>query len=277
MKALFPMMLGVTLLLLLTEIAAGRHRGIYRREDWLVIGLPALLNPLVSAPLAGFMVGSVAAFLFPGHAGALADIPLLPAYLGILLLAEFCFYWVHRLSHQGMKKGSRLRWLWKTHRTHHAGKYMNVLVTLRINPLWHFLVPTVWVTGFAVYLGQGTAALLVGVTIYGWNLITHSHFRWDDAVRANPVAGPVFRLLEHIIVSPGVHHTHHGYGRDGATYRNFAVTFAFLDYLFGTLHIPDGRPAHYGLPGSEPHWSEEVFHPLINLDRRTATEAAEPG
>jgi len=95
------------------------------------------------------------------------------------------------------------------------------------------------------------------------------------AVRAHPVAGPVFRLFEHIIVSPSVRHTHHGYGRDGATYRNFRVTFAFLDYLFGTLHIPDGRPAHYGLPGSEPHWSEEVFHPLINLDRRTATEAAE--
>jgi len=89
MKALFPMMLGVTLLLLIIEIVAGRHRGIYRREDWSVIGLPALLNPLVSAPLAGFMVGSVAAFLFPRHAGTLSPpYPCLPAYLGILLLRK---------------------------------------------------------------------------------------------------------------------------------------------------------------------------------------------
>ena len=32
----------ITAAILLIEIACGRHRGIYRKEDWLVIGLPAV-------------------------------------------------------------------------------------------------------------------------------------------------------------------------------------------------------------------------------------------
>ena len=37
---------------------------------------------------------------------------------------------------------------------------MNVLVTLRINLAWSFVVPTAWLTGFAIYLGLGQAGLL---------------------------------------------------------------------------------------------------------------------
>ncbi len=258
----------VTLAILLLEIACGRHRGIYRKEDWLVIGLPAVLNPAVSRALAGALIGTVASWVAPAGRGALAQVSPLPVYLVLLLVVEFCFYWAHRWAHEG-QKSPWLGWLWKIHRTHHAGKYMNVLVTLRINLAWSFVVPTAWLTGFAIYLGQGKAAAWVILTIYGWNLLTHSHFRWDDAIRSHPRFGSLMRAIEHVIISPGMHHTHHGYGRDGASYRNYAVTFAFLDWAFGTLHIPNGRPAKYGLPGPEPHWSEEVFYPLVRVRSRS--------
>lgn len=257
----------ITAAILLIEIACGRHRGIYRKEDWLVIGLPAVLNPAVSRLLAGMLIGAVAGVVAPGGKGALAHLPLLPTYLALLLIVEFCFYWVHRWAHVG-QRDPRLAWLWKIHRTHHAGKYMNVLVTLRINLAWSFVVPTAWLTGFAIYLGLGQVAALVILTIYGWNLITHSHFRWDDPIRAHPRFGRFMRAIEHVVISPGMHHTHHGYGKDGAPYRNYAVTFAFLDWMFGSLHIPEGRPAKYGLPGPEPHWAEEVFYPLVRTGSR---------
>lgn len=265
MSYLLPM-LAVTALILLIEIVCGRHRGIYRKEDWLVIGLPTVLNPVVARTLAGMLIAWAAATLMPAGQNALAHWPLLPTWIGLLVLVEFCFYWVHRWAHEGQKVAG-LGWLWKIHRTHHAGKYMNVLVTLRINLAWSFVVPTAWLTGFAVYLGQAEAASLVVMTIYGWNLITHSHFRWDDALRRQRRLGPVIRAIEHVIISPGMHHTHHGYGRDGASYRNYAVTFAFFDWIFGTHHIPEGRPARYGLPGPEPHWAEEVFYPLVRIRR----------
>src|SRR3546814_8860115 len=89
----------------------------------------------------------------------------------------------------------------------------------------------------------------------------------DDAIRRSRRFGRLFRAIETVLVSPGIHHTHHGYGRDGASFRNYAVTFSFLDRIFGTLHIPEGRPANYGLPGPTPPWFEEVFFPV--LDRKS--------
>ena len=59
MSYLAPM-LAVSFLILLVEILCGRHKGIYRKQDWLVIGLPAVLNPAVSRALAGTLIGSVA-------------------------------------------------------------------------------------------------------------------------------------------------------------------------------------------------------------------------
>src|SRR3546814_11228835 len=92
-------------------------------------------------------------------------------------------------------------------------------------------------------------------------------FRWDDAIRRSRRFGRLFRAIETVLVSPGIHHTHHGYGRDGASFRNYAVTFSFLDRIFGTLHIPEGRPANYGLPGPTPPWFEEVFFPVFGWTR----------
>lgn len=267
--AYYGPVLAVTALILLAEIVAGRHRGIYRRSDWIVIGSLALLNPLVSRSIAGLLIATVASLILPQYRGALGHVALLPAYLILFLIVEFAFYWVHRWAHEGQRR-QWLGWLWKIHRTHHAGKYMNVLVTLRINLFWSFVVPTAWITGFAIYLGQGQAVALVVLTIYGWNLITHSHFRWDDPIRANAYVGPVFRAIEHVLISPGMHHTHHGFGKDGGSYRNYAVTFAFLDWMFGTMHIPKGRPWRYGIPGAQPHWAEEIFYPLVRIAPKPA-------
>jgi sterol desaturase/sphingolipid hydroxylase (fatty acid hydroxylase superfamily) len=62
-----------------------------------------------------------------------------------------------------------------------------------------------------------------------------------------------------------MHHTHHGYGRDGAAYRNFGIVVALWDWLYGTLHIPEGRPSRYGLPGHEAHWLEELAYPVVRI------------
>src|SRR3546814_20784792 len=77
---------------------------------------------------------------------------------------------------------------------------MNVLVTLRIHPLWTLFVPTTWILGAAVYFGQELAATLTILTIYGWNLITHAHFRWDDAIRRSRRFGRLFRAIETVLV-----------------------------------------------------------------------------
>lgn len=243
------------------EIVKGGHRGIYNRKVLLVTALCFLVGG-VTSPLAGQVIRSVVDWVMaPTHLkGALKDVPLVWGTLGVLFVADFFFYWGHRFAH---RKIPYLGWLGKLHRTHHSGKFMNITLTARIHPLWYFVVPAGWVYAIAAYLGLGTAALYAVTVVFTWNLFTHTHFRWDDWLRNNPRLEPILNVLEHVLITPGLHHTHHGWGSDdGKTYRNFAVMFALFDWMFGTLHRPKGRPRHYGLPGDYPHWAEEVFYPF---------------
>ncbi|MBV9993928.1 MAG: sterol desaturase family protein [Caulobacteraceae bacterium] len=253
---------GGTVALLVAELAAGRARALFSRRELAMYGACIALNRFVTASASAVLIAYALRLAVPFHRGAFAHAPLWLAFPVTLLTAEFCFYWVHRWSHDGAAK-PWLNWLWRLHHTHHSADYMSVLVTLRQNIFWNFVVPTPWVLALAVYAGQEAAATLTIMTIYGWNLITHSDFRWDDKLRALPVVGRLFWASEHILVSPGVHHTHHGYGRDGAMYRNYAVTFAFLDWMFGTLHVPQGRPSRYGIPGPRLGVAEDVLYPLV--------------
>ena len=261
--------LVATALVLLVEVIAGRHKGIYRKEDFLIGFGSFFLGRWIMAPLSVGLKALIFGLVIPAHyQGTLADTPFWIAFPAVLLTGEFCFYWVHRWAHNSRQ----LPWLWKTHRTHHSGKFMNVFLIYRLNLAWFFIIPSGWISGLALYLGMGEAVLAYILTVQLWNLVTHSSFRWDDTVRRHRIAGPAFRALEHVFVSPGIHHTHHGYGRDGKSYRNFGTVISFYDWVFGTLHIPEGRPSRYGIPGENPHWLEELFYPLIRIKKdRTPT------
>lgn len=253
-------------MVLFAEIASGRHKGVYQRKgEFRLLGLNMAIGRFVIGPAMAVVIAAMWSALFPRHRGALADMSLWLALPLVMLVAEFFFYWVHRWAHQGVKTRSLL---WMVHRTHHSATYMNVSVWMRLNIFWYVLIPNAWTMSLAIYLGLGKAAGIVIVLNAAWNVITHSDFRWDDAVRRHRVFGRLFRAAEHIIVSPGIHHTHHGFGKDGASYRNFGVMLSVWDWAFGTLHIPEGRPYRYGLPGHDAHWLEELAYPLVRIGQR---------
>ena len=275
MHAYFVWVFGASLLLLVLELLAGRHRSIYKKADFLLLLGNILLGRNVMAVISTGLVAWFYSVMLPGFEGGLqGKVSFWLAFPLLLLIDEFFFYWVHRYAHEGARRDSRLSGLWKLHRTHHSAKHMNVLVNYRLNLFWYLVIPSAWVAGLALYLGLGDAVLSVILVKMVWNLLTHSNFRWDDNLRRFPVIGKAFWALEHVLVSPGIHHTHHGYGRDGKNYRNFGVVLSVYDWLFGTLHIPVGRPAHYGLPGPNAHWLEELLFPLVSFDRRKEKPAA---
>lgn len=252
-------------LVLVAEWLAGRHRALYGRNDYLVNGLCLVLGFSIR-PLFALLVALVISHVVPIARGALSDWPFWPTLLGIVITAEFCMYWVHRWSHL-KRQHPWFNPLWRLHRTHHTAKYVNVLLHFRVNLFWAIVSPLTWVHSLAFYLGLEKPAVTSILLFSIWGIFTHSHFRWDDVIRRHRLFGRPFRALEHFIVSPGIHHSHHGYGKDGKHYRNFGLLLSVFDWLFGTLHIPEGRPHRYGLPDRTPHWAEEVFYPLFR--RRT--------
>jgi len=227
--------IGVAVVILLAEIIAGRHRGIYTRNDVVVSGLCFVAMQAIR-PVVMLVVASVIAMALPSGRGALASTPFWLALIGCLLAGEFGNYWIHRFSHRW--KGSRFGdWLWRLHRTHHTAKFVNVLLNFRISMFWGFVSPLTWVMAVAIYLGMAKAAAVAVLVFSLWGITTHSHFRWDDPVRRHRVFGPAFRALEHVFISPGVHHSHHGYGKDGGNYRNFR-------HLPGDLRLDVRHPVH---------------------------------
>lgn len=267
-------------IVLIAEMFAGRHKGVYAKKGEIpLISLNMAIGRFLIAPTIGIAVAVLWSTVVPDYKGALSAMPLWLALPLVLLFAEFCFYWVHRWAHQGQKNKT---FLWMIHRTHHSATYMNVAVWMRLNLFWYVIIPNAWSLGLVIYLGLADAAGIALVLNAAWNIVTHCDFRWDDAVRRHRLFGPAFRALEHVLVSPGMHHTHHGFGKDGASYRNYGVLLSVWDWAFGTLHIPEGRPYRYGIPGHNAHWLEELAYPLVRIptDRKPAladtSEIADP-
>lgn len=252
--------LAVTGVILLAEIIAGRHRGIYSRNDMFVNGICIFIGAVVR-PLGAVAVSLIIAWLLPAGKGALSNMPFVPAVIAIVLVGELFNYGVHRFSHEW--KGARAGdWLWRMHRTHHTARYVNVMLNFRTSIFWGFVAGLTWAFSLALYLGLAKPAVVAIALFSFWGIVTHSDFRWDIPLRRNRWFGPIIRALEHVIITPGTHHSHHGFGKDGGNFRNFGVFLAIYDWMFGTLFIPEDRPHRYGLPGKEPHWADDAFSPL---------------
>lgn len=248
-------------IILVIELAQGRHRGVHRIQDGFLIA-SSLIGSFAVRPVMAVLCAFVIGLAVPWWQGALAAVPLLPSYLALLIAAEFGQYWVHRWAHDSQRHPL----LHGMHRTHHSAPYVNVTLLYRSNLFWGFVHPYGWLAALAIYLGQPEAAALFFLTIFLWNALTHSDWRWDDVVITRVPGGRrLIAALELVVVTPRIHHVHHGYGRDGKAYRNFNTMLTVFDRLFGTLHIPAGRPWRYGLPGGEHHWVRQMLFPLVPL------------
>lgn len=248
---------------LVIELVQGRHRGVHRLQDGFLIAA-SLAGSIAVRPFMAVLTASVIGLLLPQWQGALGRAPMWLSFAVLLVAAEFGQYWVHRWAHES----ARHPLLHGMHRTHHTAPYVNVTLLYRSNIFWGFVHPYGWMAALAIYLGQAEAAALFFLAIFLWNALTHSDWRWDDAVIARiPGGARLIAAVELVFVTPRLHHVHHGYGRDGKAYRNFNTMLTVFDRMFGTLHIPEGRPWRYGVPGGEHHWARQMLFPLVPLGK----------
>ena len=156
-------------------------------------------------------------------------LPWVVQLIAIMLLTDFAQYWLHRAFH-------RVPFLWGFHAVHHSAKSMDWMAGARMHFLEIIVLRSVTATP-ALIIGFDESALQAYMLIvYVSSTFIHSN------------VGTHFGFLEKILVFPRFHHWHHGIEKEAVDV-NFAIHFPFLDRLFGTHHLPDGKwPNGYGIP-----------------------------
>lgn len=147
--------------------------------------------------------------------------------LEVLLLGDLLGYWSHRLFHG--------RHLWRFHAVHHASKQVDWLSSVRLHPV-NDVVSRLVAAMPILLLGfppQVLAAYVPFLSFYA--ILLHANVDWT------------FGPLRHLLASPVFHRWHHTSEAEGLD-KNFAGLFPFIDLLFGTFYMPEGRrPERFGL------------------------------
>jgi sterol desaturase/sphingolipid hydroxylase (fatty acid hydroxylase superfamily) len=165
-------------------------------------------------------------------------LPLVPAVLLVLIIPDFLWYWVHRLSHEG--RGRIGQWFWRMHLAHHLPQQVYLLMHGVAHPLNTIIVRAI-LTVPLFLLGFSAEALFVANLVVGLQGFV-SHFNVD--IRAG--------WVNYVLMGTELHRYHHS--ADPAQAKNYAAVVTLWDLLFGTFYYRPGvvaqrlgveNPAHY--------------------------------
>ena len=160
--------------------------------------------------------------------GMVSSLPYVAQVFLAVLIADLFQYGTHRLFHS-------VPYLWRFHAVHHSTRSMDWLAGSRLH------VIDVIATRMMVYLPLYVLGFDQGVLV-SYVAIVATHAVMNHTNTRLPY-GP----LEHLIVSPRIHHWHHS-TEEQAHNKNYAVHFPWIDKLFGTYYAPRGEwPETVGL------------------------------
>ncbi len=148
------------------------------------------------------------------------------AFLLLMLLQDFFYYWFHRASH-------RIRWMWAAHVVHHSSERMNFSTAFRqslmypLAGMWLFWLPLV-IIGF-----DPKWVVFVVLLNLGLQFFVHT-----QSIRS---LGP----LEWVFNTPSHHRVHHGINRQYID-KNYAGILIIWDRMFGTFE-PEIETVRYGI------------------------------
>ena len=224
----------------------------------------------VTVPFSVWLASSVAAWIWPEHAGAWAHLPAWLMFIVLLFAEDMVQYWWHRASHT-------FPLLYNLHRMHHDVGYLNTRVAYRNGFFYYLPMPSLWTGAFLVYFGFGDVYAIYTVVkmviIFG----AHSAVRWDEPLYRIKALDKVMWVVERVISTPSTHSAHHGkHLADGVTnYKgNYGNMLFFWDVLFGTAKITRGYPSDYGLENMEDIPASQLFlWPLVGLDNGAEVHA----
>ncbi len=142
-----------------------------------------------------------------------------------LLLADFLYYWMHRLEHE-------IRILWAVHVVHHSSPEFNYTTAFRLSWLeslfeWLFFLPM-------ILLGFGTVESLIAIFVV---------IQYQSWIHTQKVGSLGF--LDKFFNTPSVHRVHHGSNPEYLD-KNYGGILMIWDHLFGTYRA-EIKPVTYGI------------------------------
>ena len=178
-------------------------------------------------------------------------------WISLVVLIDFCMYWLHRLEHQS-------RILWASHVMHHSAEYMNFSVEFRTSvfqPLYRFLffIPL-------AFFGYRPIDIFLAFSFMQiWGLLVHTTL--------------IKKLgwIEYVMVTPSHHRVHHA---SNVKYldRNMGMCLIIWDKFFGTfqeeLSAEEYEPIKYGLtkPLAKKDPFTIIFHEWKSIHRDLGKE-----
>lgn len=193
-----------------------------------------------------FIKGSVLAVFVFFHQYAIFDIGYQWwAWILLIFLNDFLFYWFHRWSHE-------IRILWASHSVHHSSEVMNFSTSIRgvfIIMLYRFIMwfPLAWI-GF-----DPEHIIIVDALAFFYQFPIHTRTMKS------------WGFLEYFLNSPSHHRVHHG-SNPKYLDKNYGAVFIIWDRMFGTFE-PEVEKPDYGItkPVNSYNPVYLVFHEFIDL------------
>lgn len=181
---------------------------------------------LVAKTLVGKLVFvTLATVLYEQYRLATLDMLNPLVWIGVFLVRDLLYYWVHRLEH-------RVRCLWASHQIHHSPETIGAATAIRVP--WMEALYKPW---FSLWLP------LVGFDPV--MAVAFDVFAASVGVLQHTTCFTRRTIADWLFVTPSTHRVHHGSNPEYID-KNFGALLVVWDRLFGTYE-PEVAPVVYGI------------------------------
>lgn len=228
----------------------------------IMVPFKALIAVTIAVAVAG---GEIAAK--SGEAGAFS---IIIASLIVALVNDFSYYVVHRLSHESVL-------LWPFHKLHHSAEVLTPITAKRNHPVFDLLRELIGAVMLAPIYGIvfGLFGIIDFATIFGVGVLIALMNVMGGALRHSHIWLDFGPVMDRIFISPAQHQIHHSLAPEHHD-KNYGLTLAIWDWMFGTLYIPEGREElAFGVADRSGVREPQVHHTLKDAYLVPFAEAAE--
>jgi len=221
---------------------------------------PILISQLAIATIV-FEYLHTQTFLMPMNTN-LQYLWLIPYFFTIsyFVLDDLTKFITHALMH-------KIPILWEIHKTHHSARTLTPITIFRTHPLEGviFLLRSALTQGIVIalfYYVYGNN--ITFITILGANLLSFWFHLLGSNLRHSHIWINYWDWLEKIFISPAQHQIHHSIKKEHHD-KNFGVTFAIWDYIFGTLCTSkDNHVSKFGITENEYKYEHNIFYLYVS-------------